>query len=604
MTALTKHDLISKFAQQTGADVPGVPKAPTPSPAPQMDDIHFNTEPATPQPTEAISEPVEASDAEPELFKDSFSDRTKQKPWEGSRYRSMIVALCVVPVLSGVAWFFRDGLPKPQFGVKRPAASTVADADTDKPKPATDGQWAGLAATNGMHQQFTSAPAPNGPPVPHNFKPGATVGKGKVGPAAGQKTPGSRAVTMRPRSMPMDYDSRPLTHSYTPSVSYPRAPIASYSHPTYRAAPAYSPRPAISSPRPASAAPRNTPSTVEQEKSAQDRWLALSTGTSAQSSSQTGNNGNPSGSGQSLGNPSPSAPTQSGQPIAATAPSPAQSSRSAYTTQNAAYLPSESSVIDGQPQTLIHRSAKAKGRLVSGIAFTPGSLAALNGQPIEIEITDTLDSQIPKGARIVAVVDANNADGSGSYGIRSSAIRLVPTALAMGDTEVPIDGSAISITGNNGKPLLAKAPDSGFLKTLGGILGTAVQGVGLANGGAGQNASFGNGTYLSSIGANIGTTLFGNATQRLQQSGSQQSVLILPEQTEIQLNILKPLSLPLLGVQGAVPSSESPEPPNAMANGFAEPTDAVLYSLVQQEQAPEQQAPEQQSTQEVSRDVQ
>ena len=564
MTAVidpAKQAMLGKFARQTGADVPGVPKEPaqapqSPSESPadsQTDDIHVSTAPTTSvQPAESDSE---------DFFQDSFSDKTKPKPWENPKFRAVAVAVCVVPFFGGAAYMLKDGIPKPSLNTRKPRPNMVAaQDDSDKPKVATDGEWSSLAATNGMNQQFKTAAKPIDPTDTSNAAAKTTkAGLGRTVPMNAQSSRSvpsqSRIALSGTRAMPTDYDSRPLTRSYNSYTPTYRASVPPTVYRNPSPAPVYPARSAVASARPTSTSLRlsATPArpqgfsqpqaSTQQPKSAQDRWLALATGTSSQSSNQSSNNN------QSTSTGSPITPTAS-PGVPAQTPQPQQT---AFKSQNAAYLPSETAIIDNQPQLLIHRSAKAKGRLLSGIAFTPGTLAALNGQPIEIEITNPLDSDLPNGARLVATVDTSNANGSVSN-TRSSAIHLVPTALAFGDFEIPIDGSAILLTGSNGKPLIAKAPGSGFFQSVAGLLSTAVQGVGLANLGAGQTSSYGNGTYLSSIGANIGTTLLGNVAQHAQQSGTQQqSILILPEQTEIQINILKPLSLPLSALQSAVP---------------------------------------------------
>ena len=557
MTAVVdpaKQAMLGKFARQTGADVPGVPKEPvqapqSPSESPadsQTDDIHVSTAPTT------SVEPAE-SDSE-DFFQDSFSDKTKPKPWENPKFRAVAVAVCVIPFFGGAAYMLKDGIPKPSLNTRKPRPNVVAaQDDSDKPKVATDGEWSSLAATNGMNQQFKTAAKPIDPTDTSSAAAKtAKAGLGRTVPVNAQSSrsvPSQSRVNMSgTRAMPTDYDSRPLTHSYSSYTPTYRASVSPTPYRNPSPAPVYASRPVVTSRPTLTVARQATPTPARpqsfsqsqssaQQLSAKDRWLALATGTSAQNSTQSTNTG---------GAISPTvqavAPVQS-----------PQAQQPAFKSQNAAYLPSETAIMDGQPQLLIHRSAKAQGRLLSGIAFTPGTLAALNGQPIEIEITNPLDSNLPNGARLVATVDTNTANGSVSN-TRSSAIHLVPTALAFGDFEIPIDGSAILITGSNGKPLIAKAPGSGFFQSVAGLLSTAVQGVGLANLGAGQTSSYGNGTYLSSIGANIGTTLLGNVSQRLQQSGAQQqSILILPEQTEIQINILKPLFLPLNALQSAVP---------------------------------------------------
>lgn len=154
----TKEELLVKFASQTGAEIPGIQSKQADS-----TDINVNTDAPdlteTPTPIEATTptENIPLPEDE-ELFKDSFSDRTKVPLWQDPKFKGIIVALCVLPGVMAVGWIFKDGIPKPNLSTKSPRpAPDSQELDEDKPKDATDGEWASYAATNGMRQQFASS---------------------------------------------------------------------------------------------------------------------------------------------------------------------------------------------------------------------------------------------------------------------------------------------------------------------------------------------------------------------------------------------------------------------------------------------------------------
>jgi hypothetical protein len=124
-----------------------------------------------------------------------------------------------------------------------------------------------------------------------------------------------------------------------------------------------------------------------------------------------------------------------------------RATRSVRSPDSEAHLSSEAAVIDGQPQTLINRSLSARGILLTSIAFTSGDYATIANQPVEIELKESLGN-IPAGARIVAVVEAkqsNNYSGNG----KSEVVRLNPTAIVIGDMEMPLPDRAIALSGKD-----------------------------------------------------------------------------------------------------------------------------------------------------------
>jgi hypothetical protein len=240
-------------------------------------------------------------------------------------------------------------------------------------------------------------------------------------------------------------------------------------------------------------------------------------------------------------------------------------------------------VIDGQSQTLINRSASAKATLLNGIGFSANDYASLEGQPVEIELAQPL-GDIPAGAQIVTVVDAGNQRGFGGSASKA-VVRLKATAIALGDTEIPLPDNALLISGSDGSPLIASRGGSGFLRTVGGIIGTLAGGAGQSNYGASQNARFGDSSYLTSVGTNIATGLVGNAARGLQQSGNS-DVLVLKAGKSIKVSVLKPFALPQLSQLSQPielsPLSQQPGNEQPIAQVSVEPTDAQLMAIKQE----------------------
>jgi hypothetical protein len=334
-----------------------------------------------------------------------------------------------------------------------------------------------------------------------------------------QPNPASSQVTVSPQTAasPVAAQVRPrpeATTGYTSAYTRPWERRASFRRPSdYGFASPNQPSSRVNRSSRSAISPQ---SRAEQQEAAQKRWLALAMGTSSSGGSQGSD---------TVGDPNQTVP------VNGSIPRPNGVSRPAI-------LGSEQAILDGQPQTLIPRSTKATGRLLTGLAFTPDGLAALAGQPIEIQIDDPQQTKIPSGARLLATVDAPNGGSvGGGYGSRSgSVVRLVPVALVIGDIEIPIEANAILISGKDGQPLIAKSKNMGFFRSL---LSTAAQGLGqglgTGFGGFGRN-------YLTSIGGNIGSTMVGNTMQRLGQN-NQQSIMILPEQSHLQISVIRPISL-------------------------------------------------------------
>ena len=243
--------------------------------------------------------------------------------------------------------------------------------------------------------------------------------------------------------------------------------------------------------------------------------------------------------------------------------------------QEAVYLPSETAVLDGVPQQLINRSQKAVGRLLMGVAFIPGDTAALNGQSVEVAIDNPLQSGLPAGSRIEATVDFPSAGGQ----LKSAVLHLTPKAIVIGDAEYPLPADTVILTGQNGQPLIAKRQGSEFLRGLGSaaktVLGATVGGL--------SSIALGNGTgILSGLGGGL------NALGSLSRPASPQTateVLALRENTAIQVNIVKPLSLPLAqgSSESALPTDQAffPLSQPSQRLSYREPSDAELQQLIQ-----------------------
>ncbi|WP_009631273.1 hypothetical protein [Synechocystis sp. PCC 7509] len=572
----TKEEFLVKFASQTGAEIPGIGSQ-------QKGSVDINTNTpdltATPTPTEVTTlteanTPTESPtptentllQEEEELFKDSFSDRTKIPLWEDPKFKGIIVALCVLPAVMTVGWVFKDGIPKPNLSTKSSRPAPVKqEADVDKPKDATDGEWASYASTNGMRQQFANAAEDEDPDAQKKFQERVNarrksqVSSATVKPntrpertsertdsvppyrtyrtASRSYTPAAPVVTAR-TNIPEDYTpgSHRISRSYTPPIPKPIS---------YRVPPALSKPPAVS--------PKNSQSldSSQQQNSPQERIAAIiaATSTALDSSpatvaaTSTEDNSEPATVASAY-------PRVSNEPaIVASAAIPSRSkaivphaTKSVRSPDPVAHLSSEAAVIEGQSQTLINRSLSARGILLTSIAFTSGDYATIANQPVEIELKEAL-GDIPAGARIVAVVQANQSNNYSGNG-KSEVVRLNPIAIAIGDMEMPLPEGVIALSGKDNAPLIAKTGGSSFLRFVGGLAGTVAGGAGLTNFGASQNVEIGDSSYFKSIGANIATNVVSNAARELQRSGSGNGILVLKAGSTITISVHKPLVLP------------------------------------------------------------
>jgi len=200
--------------------------------------------------------------------------------------------------------------------------------------------------------------------------------------------------------------------------------------------------------------------------------------------------------------------------------------------QNVSYLPSEQAILDDIPQQRLARSSKAKGQLLSAIAFSTDNPEFVNGQPVEVEITDSESSGLEPGTRIVAEIKLPEKSGNNKT---KSEMRLIPKSIVKCDLEYAIEDSAISLTGKNGKPLIASA-GNGFGRALENIGKALASGLGAA-GGSLINIPAGSGTGLVSA---VSQAFFGQNNQQEQKI----RVLILKELTPIQITVRKPIGIP------------------------------------------------------------
>lgn len=509
-----------------------------------------------PEPTVAVELPdvIEDDKTEPPAQEEVTYVQEKFKkntaPWKNPKITlSVVGAISLGAALTGAA-IFNGNFQMPDFS----KASAAKPTDDDiAPQPAGDGKWQSAAIGMGLGEGFQKEGERKNPylqekPANPNAKNKLSKGKGKGTPGT-TVTPTYRTMAVRPAQVPPAYVSPAPTRytDYTPATRYPSRPPYSRS---------VSP---VSTP---SQAPQKAP---EKQLSPQERIAAMLSATS------TGTNGTSGGSAVASASTDyiPAASGQSQYPQAQLV-SQRQFAQGQPAAQQMAYLPSEAAVIDGQSQTLINRSASAKATLLNGIAFTASDYASLAGQPVEIELAQAL-GEIPKGARIIAVVDAGNQRSSNGSGTKA-VVRLKAMAVAIGDSEIPLPENALLITGNDGSPLIASRGGSGFLRTVGGIVGTLAGGAGQSNIGAGQNARFGDSSYLTSVGTNIATGFIGNAARGLQQSGTS-DVLVLKAGKSIKVSVLKPFALPQL-------SQLINEPPTAQIS--FEPTDSQLIAIQQE----------------------
>jgi hypothetical protein len=561
----TKEELLIKFASQTGAEIPGIQSQQGGS-----TDININTD--APAPTETPT-PIEATTPteniplpeDEELFKDSFSDRTKIPLWEDPKFKGIIVALCVLPAVMAVGWIFKDGIPKPNLSTKSPLpASDSQELDEDKPKDATDGEWASYAATNGMRQQFSSAAENENTDAQKNIQERVNAKKKSQ---VSQVSSATVKPNTRPEITNQRADSVPtyqaVNRSYTPPapVRTARSNILEddYTQSSHRVSRSYTPPiqkpisyrvpPALSKPPAVSRTSSQNLNSSQQQNTPQERIAAIIAATSTQSSNEPATvavasteDSSESAIATSIGVGNEPTIIASTAIPSRSRPITSRATRSVRSPDSVAHLSSEAAVIDGQPQTLINRSLSARGILLTSIAFTAGDYASIANQSVEIELKEAL-GDIPAGTRIVAVVEAsrsNNYSGNG----KSEVVRLNPMAIVIGDMEMPLPDRAISLSGKEGAPLIAKTGGSSFRRFVSGLAGTVAGGAGLTNFGASQNVEFGDSSYFSSIGANIATNVVSNAARELQNSGAGDGILVLKAGSSITISVHKPFVLP------------------------------------------------------------
>ena len=409
------------------------------------------------------AQPIE--EEEPSYVQEKFKKNTAI--WKNPKVTLGVVGVISLIAAFSVAAIFNSNFQMPDFGKAKLGSKEVADDDTVPQQP-QDGQFQSAAIGMGLGEGFEREGERKNPfldekPPETTAKPNAV--KSNQGTAAVQPSP---TQTYRTMSTPPPTTYIPPTpRRYTP----PPAPV-------YRSVS----RPAVS-PTPHSPAVAPKPAVAPQE-----RVAAILAATSA--------------SGISQGKAPNQTVNQVGNQPVASAAQPGQVD----------YLASEQAILDGQPQTLISRSQSAEAELLTGIAFASGELDYLRGQPIEVSLTEPL-GEIPLDARIIAIIDPG-ANGRASGTNSASVIRLVPTAIALGDMEIPLDECApmsavggginpcpVQITSKDGAPLVAKRGGSEVLRFLGGLLNNITGAVNLGNIAGGQAGFGGN---LTSLGANLG----------------------------------------------------------------------------------------------------
>lgn len=495
---------------------------------------------------------------------------TKKPIWQNPKVKMAVISVPSLAATFGILAAMNGSFTIP--GTSKIAAKP--EADDTAPKTASVGDVQGVALSRGLSTGFDKEGDRKNPFL-ENGVPSAPTTKatGKLQPKGNTVNTGAAAHTY------------PVTRLASANVATDNIPSRTYNRPytpplrTY--APAYTSLPSRATyPTRSTASQPATPSVASTpEKTADERRLAVL----AMTSSGTDN-------------------TQQSATAATTAAEPGQAQTvagkpSGY--QEATYLSSEESVIDGIPQQAINRSKKAQGRLMVGVAFTSGAAQFMQGQPVEIAIENPMDTGLPKGAHLIATVDLQS---QGNSQTTSAPVRLVPTAIAIGDAEYPLPQGTILLTGENGKPLVAKRQGSAFLRFMGTMAKSAAGGIGGV-----ATTLMGASPIMTALSPQLQAGSFGN--QGAQQTGNE--VLALRENTPIQINIIRPLSLPVSqaeptgGDQALVPPADSTEkvseqvptaqktlvpvttPPDTTA--YREPTDSELTGLVQQQQQPVQQ---------------
>jgi hypothetical protein len=229
-----------------------------------------------------------------------------------------------------------------------------------------------------------------------------------------------------------------------------------------------------------------------------------------------------------------------------------------------AYLSAEQAILDGIPQQPLNRSATATGRLLSAIAFTPDDPEFIDGQSVEIEIDGSNSPALTKGTRIVANIQLPKAQTQGSK--TGSVLRLIPVAIVQCDQEYEVDSSNLVITGNNGKPLIAKRGGSAFLRGLKDIAMSVGNGVG---GGLLGGSKLG---ALSGIAQN----LFRGGNQDIQ-------VLAIAQGTKMSVAVKKPFGIPDRTCGGTVSQRPGPENAEPVAQGQSEVSQQLAIADSEQE---------------------
>jgi hypothetical protein len=492
---------------------------------------------------------------EAEQKKTYLSDRsklTRKIPFHRDK-RTKLVALIIIGLgLSTAAGALTMG----KFGVPRWSRDTKA-----KPVARRDGgsTWQRSRFANAMQPLEQPSPPPfqkdTAKPKPKPSAKGKTVRTARVAP-----TPTSTSVLRRPAIrtayVPPDNPQYPR-RMYTPSIirGLPR--------------PAAAPAPAI---RPSSK-PAQSESKV-QELSPEERRKAAIAATTALSQK---------GGETQVASNIPAQPTDHPTQPANTAIQTAAGGNGVgpgY--QQADYLQAEAAVVDGIPQTLVSRGKQAAGRLMTGFAFLPGDVQNLTGQAVDIEITDAMSSGLPAGARIVAQIKLPQSGGQ----LKSAPFRLIPVAIAIGDSEFPLPENTIRVSGKKGKPLVAKRQGSEFLRTLGGLVQTVL-------GGASS-------LFTGSLGGNnsLISTIAPQVLQGMDTRGKSEAteVLAIRENAEIQIDLVAPLSLPqeLLGLsQPETVVSQQEAVMSQQVQPQPEPQPAVYESSVFPLEEPQQIAAQQ-----------